>query len=114
MHFITNAYAATAPTVGQGAPSQGGLITFLPIILIVVVFYFLLIRPQSKMRREQKAMIAALTVGDEVVTASGLLVRVVELGPLYTTVEIASGVRAKIQTATIQQVLPKGTIDKAQ
>ncbi|MDA8360858.1 MAG: preprotein translocase subunit YajC [Gammaproteobacteria bacterium] len=114
MHFIANAYAATAPAAGQGSPPQGGLMTLLPILLIAVAFYFLFIRPQNKMRREQKALIAALVVGDEVVTASGLLVRIVELGPLYTTVEIASGVRVKIQTATIQQVLPKGTIDKAQ
>lgn len=112
IHLIANAYAAgpAAPPPPEG----GGLLTFLPIILVVVVFYLLILRPQNKRQREQRAMIEALAVGDEVVMGAGMLGRIVELGKQYTTVEIANGVNVKIQTMTIQQVLPKDTIRKAQ
>ncbi|MHB1565325.1 MAG: preprotein translocase subunit YajC [Acidiferrobacter sp.] len=111
IHLIANAYAAGPATP---PPEGGGLLTFLPIVLVVVVFYFLILRPQNKRQREQKAMIDALAVGDEVVMGAGMLGRIVDLGKQYTTIEIANGVNVKVQTVTIQQVLPKDTIRKAQ
>ncbi len=85
----------------------------LPLVLIFVVFYFLLIRPQAKRAKEHKAMVAALAVGDEVVTAGGILGKVTETGDQFLTVELAEGVRVKIQRHTIGAVLPKGTLKNA-
>jgi preprotein translocase subunit YajC len=85
----------------------------LPLVLIFVVFYFLLIRPQAKRAKEHKAMVAALAVGDEVVTSGGLLGRITETGEQFLTVEIADGVRVKVQRHTVSTVLPKGTLKNA-
>jgi preprotein translocase subunit YajC len=82
----------------------------LPLVLIFVVFYFLLIRPQSKRAKEHKAMVAALTVGEEVVTSGGILGKITETGEQFITVEIATGVRVKVQRHTITNVVPKGTL----
>ena len=84
--------------------------SFLPIILIFVVFYFLLIRPQQKKAKEAKAMLDALQKGDEVVTAGGLLGRVTKLTDQYATVEIAPNTEITVQRGAISQLLPKGTI----
>ncbi len=113
IHIISNAWAA-APAAG--APPQGaaGLFQFLPFVLIVVWMYFLIMRPQSKRAREQRAMLAALVAGDEVVMAGGLLGRLTEVGPQYSKAEVASGVVVQIQTSSVQLVLPKGTIGKVQ
>ena len=105
---------STAAAQAQGAPGQpSAFMSFLPLILIFVVFYFLLIRPQTKRAKEHKAMIAALEVGAEVVTSGGILGKVTELGDQILTVEIAPGVQVKIQRHTVAQVLPKGTIKNA-
>jgi preprotein translocase subunit YajC len=85
----------------------------LPLILIFVVFYFMLIRPQAKRAKEHKAMVAALQVGDEVVTSGGILGRLTEVGDQFLTVEIADGVRVKVQRPTVTTVLPKGTLKSA-
>jgi len=85
----------------------------LPLVLIFVVFYFLLIRPQAKRAKEHKAMVAALSVGDEVVIGGGLLGRITETGDQFLTVEVADGVRVKVQRHTVTSVLPKGTIKSA-
>src|SRR5690606_5699253 len=103
---------STTMAQAQGA-GQGGLMSFLPLVLIFVVFYFLLIRPQTKRAKEHRAMIAALEVGNEVVTNGGILGKVTELGDQILTVEIAPGVQVKIQRHTVAQVLPKGTIKNA-
>jgi len=96
------------------APAQGNaLMQFLPLVLIFVVFYFLLIRPQSKKAKEHTAMVAALEVGAEVVTSGGILGKVIEAGEQFLTVEIAAGVQVKVQRHTVTQVLPKGTIKSA-
>jgi preprotein translocase subunit YajC len=110
--IIADAHAADpAPAAG---PQQGaGLMSFLPLIVIFVIFYFLLIRPQSKRAKEHRAMIAALAKGDEVVTNGGLLGRVTELSDTYVTLEIADGVAVKVQRPAVTQVLPKGTIKGA-
>ncbi len=95
----------------QGAPAQpNALMQFLPLVLIFIVFYFLLIRPQTKRAKEHRAMVAALEVGSEVVTSGGVLGRITEIGDHYVTVEIADAVRVKVQRHTITQVLPKGTL----
>ena len=102
--FISNAYAQAV------APATGGIMEFLPLIILVVIFYFLLLRPQQKRAKEQKIMLSGLQKGDEVVTSGGVLGRVVKVGELYVSVEIADNVTVQIQKSTIQTVLPKGTI----
>ncbi|MDC0423249.1 preprotein translocase subunit YajC [Methylophilaceae bacterium] len=84
--------------------------SFLPFIIIFVLFYFMLIRPQMKQAKEHKAMLDALKTGDEIVTTTGILGKVVKLSDQFSTIEIASNVEIKIQKQTIQILLPKGTI----
>lgn len=84
----------------------------LPVIMIVV-FYFLLIRPQSKRAKEHRAMVAALEVGAEVATSGGIIGKVTEVSEQFLTVEIAPGVNVKVQRHTVSQVLPKGTLKSA-
>jgi len=103
--FITNAYAQAT-----GGMPGGDIMTFLPMIAIFVVFYFLLIRPQQKRAKETKAMLAALQKGDEVVTAGGLVGRIAKLTDQYAAVEIAPNVEINVQRGAISQLLPKGTI----
>ena len=104
--FIQNAWAQTE---GQADP----FISFLPLILIFVVFYFLLIRPQNKRQKEHREMVAGLEVGNEVVTAGGVLGKVIEISDQFVQVEVSSGVVLKIQRHTISAVMPKGTIKSA-
>lgn len=101
--------AAPAGPAGLAAPG-GGLLGFLPLIVIFVVFYFLLIRPQSKRAKEHKAMVAAISKGDEVVTNGGVLGRVADVGESFVTVEVADGVSIKVQRQAIASLMPKGTI----
>ena len=103
--FISNAYAQSA-LGGAG----GGLMSFLPIILMFVVLYFLMIRPQMKRQKEQKAMIDALSKGDGVVTAGGMLGKISKVSEAYLTVEIADGTEIVMQKASVTMLLPKGTI----
>lgn len=103
--FISNAYAEAAPPV-QGA----GLMDFLPLIVLVAVFYFFILRPQSKRAKEHKAMIEALQRGDEVVTSGGEVGRVNKVYEQYVGVELAENVEVTVQRSAIQAVLPKGTI----
>lgn len=104
---ITPAYAQAAPAPAGPA---GDLMTFLPMIAIFVVFYFLLIRPQQKRAKETRAMLAALQKGDEVVTAGGIVGRISKLGEQYATIEIANGIEVNVQRGSVSQLLPKGTI----
>jgi preprotein translocase subunit YajC len=106
--LISSAWAQAA-----GAPQPNTMMQMLPLLLIFVVFYFLLIRPQSKRAKEHKAMVAALAVGDEVVTSGGILGKVTEVGDQFLTIEIADGVRVKAQRHTVGSVLPKGTLKSA-
>jgi preprotein translocase subunit YajC len=95
----------------QGAPTTSDpLLSMLPLVLLFVVFYFFLIRPQSKRQKEHKEMVSKLAVGDEIVTAGGVLGKVTEIGEQFVQVEIADGVRIKVQRHTIGGVMPKGTI----
>ena len=93
-----------------GLGGDGGLMSFLPIILMFVLLYFLMIRPQMKRAKEQKTMIDALQKGDEVVAVGGLIGKIVELSDQYATLEIAPETKIMIQRPAIQTLLPKGTI----
>ncbi|HRI17269.1 MAG TPA: preprotein translocase subunit YajC [Burkholderiaceae bacterium] len=84
--------------------------SMLPLVLMFVVLYFVMIRPQMKRQKEAKAMIDALAKGDEVVTAGGMLAKIKALGDNYLTIEVSSGVEIQIQRTAVIQVLPKGTI----
>ena len=103
--LISNAYAQTA-----AAGPMDGVMQFLPIILMFVVLYFLMIRPQQKKAKEHKSLLEALSKGDEVVTASGMAGRVTKVGDDFVTVEIAANVEVQIQKPAISVVLPKGTL----
>lgn len=103
--LISNAYAQ-ATTVASGS----GFMDFLPLVAICAVFYFLLLRPQQKRAKEQKAMLAALQKGDEIVTIGGELGRLSKVGESYMSLEIAENVTVQIQKSAVQTVLPKGTI----
>ena len=108
--FISEA-AAQAAAPEAAAPSLINAL-FLPVMLIVV-FYFLLIRPQQKKQKDHRAMLEALSVGTEIVTGGGVLGKVTELGDQFITVEIADGVKIKVQRHSIGAVLPKDTIKHA-
>lgn len=107
--FISQAFAQTAPAAA-GGDTGSSLLSLAPLVLMFVVLYFIMIRPQMKRQKEHKAMVEALAKGDEVVTAGGVLGRVSKLGESYLQVEVASGVELQVQRSSIVQVLPKGTI----
>ena len=104
--LISNAYAQTAGAAGP----LGGLMEFLPIILMFGVLYFLMIRPQMKKAKEHKALIAALSKGDEVVTQGGIAGRVSKVGDDFLSVEVADKVEIQLQKSAVSLVLPKGTL----
>ncbi len=106
--FISNAYAQTTTAADPGL--MGSLTTFLPLILMFVVMYFLMIRPQQKRQREMKAMMDALTRGDEVATAGGILGRVTKVADTYVTIEVATGTEIVVQKNAVTTLLPKGTL----
>ena len=106
--FISNAWAQAA-----ASPTGGMLGTILPLLLIFVVFYFLLIRPQTKRAKEHREMIGKLSAGDEVVTTGGLLGRISEVTDSFVTLQVASGVAIQVQKFQIAQLVPKGTFKGA-
>jgi preprotein translocase subunit YajC len=97
---------------GAGAPTSG-LPMFVMMGLFVVIFYFLLIRPQQKKQKEHQAMLTKLAAGDEIVTAGGILGRIVEVGDNFITLEIADNVRIKVQRFQVTSLVPKGTLKGA-
>ncbi len=103
---------AWAQATGSG-PGGMDLFGLLPIVLMFVVLYFLMIRPQAKRAKEHKNLLANIAKGDEVVAGGGMLGRVTEVGDTYVSLEIAEKVEVKVQKPSIQLVLPKGTIRKA-
>lgn len=107
--FISSAFAQTAPAAADGG-MMGSLTSMLPLVLMFVVLYFLMIRPQMKRQKEHRAMIDALAKGDEIVTSGGLLGKVSSLGEGFVRVEISNGVEVQIQRSAVAQVLPKGTV----
>ena len=106
--FISTAYAQAAPAPAAGG-TESTLITLAPLVLMFVVLYFIMIRPQMKRQKEHKAMIEALAKGDEVVTSGGLPGKVTKLGESYISIEAGNG-ELMVQRTAIVQVLPKGTI----
>ncbi|TSE29290.1 preprotein translocase subunit YajC [Tepidimonas charontis] len=98
--FISDAFAQAAPAAQPGAEST--LVSLLPLVLMFVVLYFIMIRPQMKRQKEHKAMIEALAKGDEVVTAGGVLGKVSKLGEAYLHLEVANGVEIQIQRSAEQ------------
>lgn len=109
--FISQAFAQTAPAAAGGS-TESTLFSLLPLVLMFVVLYFIMIRPQMKKQKEHKAMIDALAKGDEVVIAGGVLGRVTRLGESYLHVEVSNGVELQVQRPSVIQVLPKGTYSK--
>jgi len=102
---------AHAQTSAAAAPDAATMIQqFLPLIVIFILFWFMLIRPQMKRAKEQKQMLAGLAKGDEVVTASGQVGKVAKISDQYVSLEIADGVVTHVQKQSIQTLLPKGTI----
>jgi preprotein translocase subunit YajC len=112
MDFLIN--SAHAQVLSGGAPGSPSLISTLALpALLLVVFYFLLIRPQSKRAKEQQEMLSKVAVGDEIATAGGILGKVTEVGDQFLSVEIADGVNVKLQKFQVAKVLPKGTVKSA-
>ncbi len=106
--LIASAMAQSAQPEG---PSMLG--TFVPLILIIVIFWFLLIRPQMKRNKEHRELVSGLSVGDEVVTAGGLLGQVTEVGESFIRLKLVDKVEVKLQKQSVAQVVPKGTFDSA-
>ena len=109
--FISSAFAQTAPAAAAGGSDMLSSLTgMLLLVLMFVVLYFVMIRPQMKKQKEHRSMIDALAKGDEVATAGGLLGKVTKLGDSYLTLELAAGIEVQLQRSAIVQVLPKGAI----
>lgn len=105
--LISNAYAAGA----EGAQAQGdGMFSLVMIAAIFVLFYFMLIRPQSKRAKEHREIISNLKKGDEVVTSGGILGKVVKVDEQFMKVNLAEGIDINIQRSAVSSVLPKGTL----
>ena len=104
--FISNAFAQT----GAAASPENSLLGMLPLVLMFVVLYFVMIRPQMKRQKEHKAMIEAIAKGDEVVTAGGVIGKISKLGDNFVHLEVANGVELQLQRSAITQVLPKGSL----
>ena len=101
---------AGAQTTGGAGGTESSLLSLAPLVLMFVVLYFVMIRPQMKRQKEHKAMIEALAKGDEIVTAGGFLAKVAKIGETYIGVELVSGMEVQMQRSAVVQVLPKGTI----
>ena len=108
--FISSAFAQTAAAAPAGGDMQSTLMNMLPLVLMFVVLYFVMIRPQMKKQKEHKALIDSLAKGDEVVTAGGVLGKVSKVSDGYVGLEVASGVEIQVQRTAVVQVLPKGSI----
>jgi len=104
-----------SPAAAQAAPgaAPGGLGSLLLPLVFIGLMFFLMIRPQMKRAKEHRELIAKLAKGDEVITNGGIAGRIEDLGEAFVTVEIADGVRVKLQRAAIAAVLPKGTLKSA-
>ena len=106
--MISNAFAQAG---GAGEP---GILGFLPILLLFVLLYFLMIRPQMKRAKEHKQMVEGLQKGDEVITSGGVVGRISRMGEAYVTLEVAPNTEISVQRSSVQTLLPKGTIKSIQ
>ena len=110
MHgLITDAWAQAAPGGAGGGQFQFALL----MAAFIALFYFMLIRPQQRRAKEHQTLVSKLAVGDEVVTSGGLLGRITEVGDTFVTLEVADGVRVKVQKVQVTQLMPKGTLKSA-
>ena len=107
--LISSAFAQTAPAAAAGGDMMSTLTGMLPLVLMFVVLYFIMIRPQMKRQKEHRAMVQAIAKGDEVVIGGGMLGRVTRMSEQYMHVEIANGIEVQVQRAAVLQVLPKGS-----
>ncbi|NML42747.1 preprotein translocase subunit YajC [Ramlibacter sp. G-1-2-2] len=108
--FISSAFAQTAPAAAAGSDMFGSFGQLLPLVLMFVVLYFVMIRPQMKRQKEHRSMIDALAKGDEVATSGGLIGKVTKLEDQFLKVELAPGVEVQVQRSAVTQVLPKGSL----
>ena len=106
--FISEAFAQ-APAAATGGDAMSTMTSLLPLVLMFVVLYFIMIRPQMKRQKEAKAMIDALAKGDEVVISGGVIGKIAKLGDTFLGVEVANGVELQVPRSAVVQVLPKGT-----
>ena len=106
MSFITDAFAQGSAAGG----AESSLMSFLPLILMFAVLYFIMIRPQMKRQKEHRNMLSAMAKGDEVVTNGGIVGKVTKVGEAYVGVEIAEGTEFTVQKASVTTILPKGTL----
>jgi preprotein translocase subunit YajC len=110
MNDVLSFFISDAAAQSGGAGGSADIMTFLPMIALVVIFYFLLIRPQQKRQKEHKNMVSGLAKGDEIVTMGGVLGKIIAVDDNFITVEIAKGVEIKVQRNSVQAMMPKGTI----
>ena len=110
--LISSAFAQTAPAAAAsgGSDIMSSLTGMLPLVLMFVVLYFVMIRPQMKRQKEHRAMIEAIAKGDEVATSGGIVGRVTRLSEGFLYIEIANGVEVQLQRSAVVQVLPKGSV----
>ena len=108
--FISSAFAQAATPAAGGGDMMSSLSSMLPLVLMFVVLYFVMIRPQMKRQKEARAMLAALAKGDEVATTGGMLGKITVLGDQFITLEVSDGVEVRVQRGAVVQVLPKGTV----
>lgn len=106
--LISVAHAQQA--AGAANDPTGGLMGLLPIVLMFIVLWFIMVRPQMKRNKEHKAMLEALAKNDEVVTAGGMAGRITKIGESFITIELAPNIEVQVQRPAIQLVLPKGTL----
>ena len=108
--LISSAFAQAAPAAAGGSDMMSTLTGMLPLVLMFVVLYFIMIRPQMKRQKEHRAMVAAVAKGDEVVVGGGMLGKISRVSEQYLHIEIANGVEVQVQRSGVVQVLPKGSI----
>jgi preprotein translocase subunit YajC len=101
---------ALANTAASGAPASSGMSSLLILVVFFAAFYFFIIRPQNKRQKEMRAMINSVAKGDEIITNGGLAGKIAELNDTFIELEIADGVKVKIQRGAIASTLPKGTL----
>ncbi|HLB56547.1 MAG TPA: preprotein translocase subunit YajC [Coxiellaceae bacterium] len=109
---ISSAHAATTTAATPAAAPEGGFLSVLPMLVIfIAVFYFLLVRPQSKRAKEQRKLLENLSVGDEVLTTGGIIGRLTKLRDSYVVITTGKDVEMTFQKGSIASILPKGTLD---
>lgn len=113
MSLLDILVSPAAAQAAAGASQPNPLMSLLPLIILFVVFWFLLLRPQMKRAKEHRQLLSKLQKGDEVITSGGMAGRIEDLGESFVTVEIADKVSVKVQRGAITAVLPKGTLKSA-